>query len=166
LRRTQGRTGKAYSQECSRWILRVYSWGTPPGRTPELLFLAHLAPLSSGPGHPTGYPGLRRRHRCSTGRSGSSTRFSSLLVNFLIARKCHDARDHRPGGARAFLAIRSGCRRRHPRRPPRFPQRGRRVTQRSPRCPARAEILPTDPSLARAFLQTREDDFNEREGLR
>src|SRR5215212_8384354 len=38
LRRTQGRTGKqgitgkAYSQECSRWILRVHPWGTPPGR--------------------------------------------------------------------------------------------------------------------------------------
>src|SRR5215208_3642627 len=40
-------------------------------------------------------------------------------------------------------------RRRHPRRPLRFPQGGRRVTQRSPRCPARAQILPTDPSLGR-----------------
>src|SRR5829696_5015860 len=45
--------------------------------------------------------------------------------------------------------IRKGRRRRHPRRPLRFPQGGRRVTQRSPRCPARAQILPTDRSLSR-----------------
>ena len=37
--------------------------GYPPlavslyGHTPEPRFLAHLAPLSSGPGHPEGYPG-------------------------------------------------------------------------------------------------------------
>src|SRR5829696_4360914 len=49
--------------------------------------------------------------------------------------------------------IRKGRRRRHPRRPLRFPQGGRRVTQRSLRRPARAEILPTDRSLSRCARQ-------------
>ena len=61
LRRTQGRAGNAYYQECSQEILRVHSCGAPPGRTLysqtlELRFLAHLSPLNSGPGLPDRIP--------------------------------------------------------------------------------------------------------------